>query len=99
MTVQERLDTEVAQRDTLAKQAEALKQAADSKSASAIQKLQQAEQEAAAAATSAKQELANEQAMVGDSCLGLASNNTLHQPWNNKQDMQWIFGPPCLTLK
>lgn len=67
MAMQERLDAEVAERAALAKQTEALKQAADSESTAAIQKLQQAQQEAAAAAASAQQELADKQDMVTNS--------------------------------
>ena len=59
MAMQERLDAELAERDAMAKQAEALKQAADNESRAAMEKLQQAQQEAAAAAMSAKQELAD----------------------------------------
>lgn len=54
----------MAERDALAKQAEALRRAADSESTAAIQKLQDAQEEAAAAARSAKQELADKEDMV-----------------------------------
>ena len=63
-TMQERLDAEVAERDALAKQAEAFKQATDSESTAAIQRLQDAQAKAAAAAAAAKQELADKQDMV-----------------------------------
>ena len=68
MAMQECLDAEVAERDAMAKKAEALKQAADNESRAAMEKLQQARQEAAAAAMSAKQELADKQDMVTDLC-------------------------------
>jgi len=65
MAMQERLDADVAERDALAKQAETLKAAAKSESTAAVETLKQAQQEAEAAAASAKLQLAEKQDMVG----------------------------------
>lgn len=66
--MQERLDAEVAERDTLAKQTEALRQAADSESAAAIDKLRQEAEECSRAARQnaelAQQQLAEKQKAV-----------------------------------
>ena len=91
VAMQERLGAEVAERNALAKQAEALKAAAKSESTTAIQMLKQAQQEAEAAATSAKLQLAEKQDMVS------AAWNVFMQLWDHICNLQFglTFLPYC----